>query len=180
MSTDKPKSEINPFVKTLLEMGPIVLFFIAYIRLKDRVFNIGGTDYDGFIIVTAAFVILLIITNGILWMLTGKLSKMQIATLVLVVVFGGMTVWLNAWVWIVARGLLPQIRDGRDDAVARRGLDASDQTRHTVLLWAGNYKRAGLAQYHNGNLGLFQNLRADDCAVRVLYDAKQTVANLRD
>ena len=95
MSTDNSKKEINPFVKTLLEMGPILLFFVAYIRLKDRVFNIGGTDYDGFIIVTAAFVILLIITNGILWMLTGKLSKVQIATLVLVVVFGGMTVWLN-------------------------------------------------------------------------------------
>ena len=95
MSTDNSKKEINPFVKTLLEMGPILLFFVAYIRLKDRVFNIGGTDYDGFIIVTAAFVILLIITNAILWMLTGKLSKMQIATLVLVVVFGGMTVWLN-------------------------------------------------------------------------------------
>lgn len=95
MSTDNSKKEINPFVKTMLEMGPILLFFVAYIRLKDRVFNINGTDYDGFIIVTAAFVILLIITNGILWMLTGKLSKMQIATLVLVVVFGGMTVWLN-------------------------------------------------------------------------------------
>jgi intracellular septation protein len=89
------EKEINPFVKMLLEMGPIVLFFIAYIRLKDQVFNIGGTDYDGFILVTAAFVDLLIITNGILWMLTGKLSKMQIATLVLVVIFGGMTVWLN-------------------------------------------------------------------------------------
>jgi intracellular septation protein len=89
------EKEINPFVKMLLEMGPIVLFFIAYIRLKDQVFNIGGTDYDGFILVTAAFVVLLIITNGILWMLTGKLSKMQIATLVLVVIFGGMTVWLN-------------------------------------------------------------------------------------
>jgi intracellular septation protein len=95
MSTENSAKEINPFVKTLLEMGPVVLFFIAYVRLKERVFNINGTDYDGFIIVTAAFVVLLLITNGILWMLTGKLSKMQIATLVLVVVFGGMTVWLN-------------------------------------------------------------------------------------
>ena len=95
MSADMTKKDINPLVKTLLEMGPILLFFIAYIRLKDQVFNIGGTDYDGFIIVTAAFVVLLIITNGLLRLLTGSLSKMQIATLVLVVSFGGMTVWLN-------------------------------------------------------------------------------------
>ena len=95
MSADMTKKDINPLVKTLLEMGPILLFFIAYIRLKDQVFNIGGTDYDGFIIVTAAFVVLLIITNGLLRLLTGSLSKMQIATLVLVVAFGGMTVWLN-------------------------------------------------------------------------------------
>lgn len=95
MAKDTTTKEINPFVKTFLEMGPILVFFVAYLRLKDRVFNIGGTDYDGFIVVTAAFVVLLIITNAILWMLTGKLSKMQIATLVLVVVFGGMTVWLN-------------------------------------------------------------------------------------
>lgn len=95
MNANPSEKEINPFVKLLLEMGPIVLFFIAYIRLKESVFTIGGTDYDGFILVTAAFVVLLLITNGILWVLTGKLSKMQIATLVLVVVFGGMTVWLN-------------------------------------------------------------------------------------
>jgi intracellular septation protein len=37
----------------------------------------------------------LIATTGLLWFLTGKLSRMQIATLVMVVLFGGMTVWLN-------------------------------------------------------------------------------------
>ena len=33
--------------------------------------------------------------TGLLWALTGKLSKMQIMTLVLVVVMGGLSVWLN-------------------------------------------------------------------------------------
>ena len=36
--------EINPFLKTALELGPILLFFVAYLRLKDRSFSIGGTD----------------------------------------------------------------------------------------------------------------------------------------
>ena len=95
MSTETSGKEINPFVKLLLEMGPIVLFFIAYMRMKENVYTISGTEYDGFILVTAGFVLLLITTTGLLWFLTGKLSRMQIATLVMVVLFGGMTVWLN-------------------------------------------------------------------------------------
>ena len=95
MSTETSGKEINPFVKLLLEMGPIVLFFVAYMRMKDNVYTISGIEYDGFILVTAGFVILLIATTGLLWFLTGKLSRMQIATLVMVVLFGGMTVWLN-------------------------------------------------------------------------------------
>ena len=42
-----------------------------------------------FIVATAGFIPLLILTTGILWKLTGKLSKMQVATLVLVILFGG-------------------------------------------------------------------------------------------
>lgn len=95
MSTETSGKEINPFVKLLLEMGPIVLFFVAYMRMKENVYTISGTEYDGFILVTAGFVLLLIATTGLLWFLTGKLSRMQIATLVMVGLFGGMTVWLN-------------------------------------------------------------------------------------
>lgn len=87
--------KISAGVKMALEMGPILAFFVGYILLRDRVFTIGGTEYTGFILVTACFIPLLALTTFILWRLTGTLSKMQIVTLVLVVVFGGLTVWLN-------------------------------------------------------------------------------------
>ncbi|MDQ2093520.1 inner membrane-spanning protein YciB [Rhodalgimonas zhirmunskyi] len=87
--------KINPILKTALELGPVLLFFLAYVKLKDEVFTIAGTDYDGFIIVTAMFIPLMVVTTGILWALTGHLSKMQIMTVLLVVVFGGLSVWLN-------------------------------------------------------------------------------------
>lgn len=89
------RRKINPMLKMLLEVGPIVLFFVGYLFLKDRVFTIGGTEYGGFIVVTAAFLPLLVVTTLILWRLTGHLSKMQIATVVMAVVFGGLSVWLN-------------------------------------------------------------------------------------
>lgn len=89
------EKKINPIVKIALEMGPIILFFVAYTKLKENTYHILGRDYEGFIVVTAIFIPLLLIATGILWALTGKLSKMQIMTAVLVVVFGGLSVWLN-------------------------------------------------------------------------------------
>ncbi len=91
MSDDK----LPKWVKPLLEFGPVVAFFFAYMRMKEAVYTIGGSDYQGFIVVTALFVPLLLICTAVLWKLTGKISPMQIMTVVLVTVFGGLTVWLN-------------------------------------------------------------------------------------
>lgn len=87
--------KINPILKMVLEFGPIVLFFIGYLKLKDEIFLVGGEEYKGFILVTAAFVPLMMMSTAALWKLTGHLSKMQLATLVLVVLFGGLSVWFN-------------------------------------------------------------------------------------
>ncbi|GGE60041.1 inner membrane-spanning protein YciB [Actibacterium pelagium] len=89
------EKEINPGLKMALELGPIGVFFAAYLLVRDKVFQIGGTEYEGFILVTAGFVPLILVTTGILWKLTGKIAKMQVVTAVLVTVFGGLTVWLN-------------------------------------------------------------------------------------
>ena len=87
--------KVNPFVKLALELGPIVVFFIAYGKMKDQTFAYNGTDYNGFIVVTALFVPLLAVTTFILYRLSGKISVMQIMTLLIVVVFGGLSVWFN-------------------------------------------------------------------------------------
>ena len=87
--------KINPILKLVLELGPVVLFFVMFGRLKDQTFTIAGTPYSGFIVTTAVFVALIVATTGILWALTGRLSRMQLMTLVLVVVMGGLSVWLK-------------------------------------------------------------------------------------
>lgn len=92
MMTEK---NINPMVKLALEIGPVVLFFIAYSKMKGDIYSILGREYDGFIVATAVFIPILLIATGILWVLTGKLSKMQIMTAVLVIVFGSLSVWFN-------------------------------------------------------------------------------------
>ncbi|WGH79702.1 inner membrane-spanning protein YciB [Jannaschia ovalis] len=86
---------IPGWLKTTLELGPVALFFLAYLWLKDGRYAVFGTEYGGFIIVTALFVPLILASTATLWALTGKLSVMQVMTAVLVTVFGGLSVWLN-------------------------------------------------------------------------------------
>jgi intracellular septation protein len=86
---------ISPKMKALLEFGPVVVFFLGYLTLRDRSFMIAGAERDGLILITAIFVPLIMFTTFMFWRLTGKVSKMQLVTLVVVVVFGGMTIWFN-------------------------------------------------------------------------------------
>lgn len=86
---------INPILKQALELGPTIIFFLIYLRIKDDVFVIGGVEYTGFIVATLIFVPILLIAMGILWALTKSLSRMQIFTAFMVIFFGGLTAWFN-------------------------------------------------------------------------------------
>ena len=86
---------INPVLKQVLELGPTIAFFLIYLRIRDDVFTIGGTDYSGFIVATLIFVPILLLAMGVLWALTRQLSRMQIFTAVMVIFFGGLTAWFN-------------------------------------------------------------------------------------
>ncbi len=92
--SDAPKT-INPILKQVLELGPPLLFFVIYLRIRDDVFSLGGVEYSGFIVATLIFVPILLIAMGILWVLTGRLSRMQIFTAFMVIFFGGLTAWFN-------------------------------------------------------------------------------------
>ena len=87
--------KINPWLKLGLELGPVLAFFVAFTRFKGVEVTLGGATYGGFILATALFIPLMILTTAALWRLTGRIAPMQIATLVLVIVFGGLSVWFN-------------------------------------------------------------------------------------
>lgn len=87
--------EVKPWVKPVLEYVPLILFFAVFMIMRDRTITLGGEEYGGFVLATMAFVPVLILSTFMLWRLTGKLSAMQVMTLIMVVVFGGLTVWLN-------------------------------------------------------------------------------------
>ena len=87
----------NSGIKSTLEFGPVIVFFLAYI-LFDRYeisLNFYGQNYEGFVLATTLFIPLILFTTFLSWKLTGEVSKIQLFTAVLVVVFGGMTILFN-------------------------------------------------------------------------------------
>ena len=87
--------KINPILKQALELGPTILFFLIYMRIKDDSFSLAGTEYSGFIVAALILVPLLLASTLVLWLLTGTISRMQIFVAVMVIFFGGLTAWFN-------------------------------------------------------------------------------------
>jgi len=87
--------KVNPWLKGVLDFGPIVLFFAGYRFVKDQHFTIAGHDYSGFILMAAGFAVLTFVTTLALWKLTGKIARMQILTLVIILIMTGFTLWFN-------------------------------------------------------------------------------------
>jgi intracellular septation protein len=90
--TTKP---LNSGLKATLEFGPTVGFVLAYLIFKNETFIIAGTEYTSFVAVTAAFIPVFLIAIGALWVLSGTVARIQVATAAMVLVFGGLSVWLN-------------------------------------------------------------------------------------
>lgn len=87
--------QISGWLKQVLELGPTLVFFVIYLRLRDQTFTFGDRDYTGFIVAALIFVPILLASMAILWALTRSLSRMQVFTAFMVIVFGGLTAWFN-------------------------------------------------------------------------------------
>lgn len=89
------EKQIPGWQKQALELGPTLAFFVIYMRIKDDSFTLFGTEMSGFIVSALVFIPILLAAMAALWALTGKLSRMQIFTAVMVIFFGGLTAWFN-------------------------------------------------------------------------------------
>jgi len=76
------KPEINPFLKLVLELGPLVVFFIANARA-------------GIFVATAVFMVAIAISLIVNYVLARRLAIMPLVTGVVVMVFGGLTLVLQ-------------------------------------------------------------------------------------
>ncbi|MGJ8612221.1 MAG: inner membrane-spanning protein YciB [Octadecabacter sp.] len=91
---------VNPVIKQILEMGPVLGFFAAFFLLKDDSYQLFGHAVKPFTLITFWFVIAMVACMGILWCLAGHLSRMQVMTLVVVVFMGALTVAFDSEVFL--------------------------------------------------------------------------------
>ena len=85
----------SPLLRQILEFGPLLAFLVTYFVMRERPVMIGETEYAGFIVAIVVFTPLQLAATLILRRLSGKISRLQVTMLVLVVVLGGITVALN-------------------------------------------------------------------------------------
>ncbi len=82
-------------LKLLLEIGPLVVFFGAFQWFRDAPVTVGGMEYQAIVVATALFIPAILVSLAVSWRLTHTLPRMAVVTAVVVVLFGGLTIWLN-------------------------------------------------------------------------------------
>ena len=86
---------MNPWLKLLLEIGPLAVFFGAFQWFKDAPVTVGGVAYEAVVVATVFFTPAILASLAASWALERKLPRMAAVTAVVVVVFGGLTLILN-------------------------------------------------------------------------------------
>ena len=91
------EKKLNPWLKIGLEMGPLIIFFIANSRGEKMaaswpvIQQLGGPIFFA----TAGFIVATLLALVISFALTRKLPLMPFVTAIVVVVFGGLTLYLK-------------------------------------------------------------------------------------
>jgi len=97
MEVTQARPQVNPLLKLSLELGPLVVFFLAN-RYGDALaaefptlLALGGKIFVG----TAFFMVAMTISLILSRWLTGHVAVMPLVTFFFVLVFGGLTLWLQ-------------------------------------------------------------------------------------
>ena len=98
----KTKTQLNPLLKLALDMGPLLLFFFANARpalfmpiVAPLLPAVASGEKAGIFVATAVFMVAILASLVVSYVLTRHLPVMAMVTAVIVVVFGGLTLVLH-------------------------------------------------------------------------------------
>ena len=96
------KPQLNPLLKLALDMGPLILFFVANSRPALFMPFVGpflpaavAGEKAGIFVATAVFMVAILVALAVSYALTRHLPVMALVTAVIVVVFGSLTLVLH-------------------------------------------------------------------------------------
>jgi len=96
------KRPLNPWLKLALEMGPLILFFFANSRpalftplVLPLLPETMGGEKAGIFVATAVFMVAILVSLAVSYALTRHLPVMAMVTAVVVLVFGGLTLYFQ-------------------------------------------------------------------------------------
>lgn len=97
------KTQLNPFVKLALDLGPLILFFYAnsrpalFLPLIEPFFPAIAADAErsGIFVATAVFMVAVVVSLVVSYILIRRFPLMPVVTAIIVVVFGGLTLVLH-------------------------------------------------------------------------------------
>jgi intracellular septation protein len=97
VSAAETKPKVNPVLKLTLELGPLVLFFFVNARGKSIIdsYGLAGIFPEPIFLATGVFMVAMLISLAVSWVLTRHLAVMPLITGIVVLVMGGLTLWLQ-------------------------------------------------------------------------------------
>src|SRR5216684_4166921 len=103
MTTNAKKPQLNPFLKPVLDLGPLVLFFLAnsrpalFLPLVSPILpaDVAAGERGGIFVATAVFMVAVVAALAISYLLMRRLPVMPLVTAVIVLVFGSLTLLLH-------------------------------------------------------------------------------------
>ena len=113
-SGDMERKPIGQGLKLALEMGPLIVFFLANTYGEELAVrfpllaDLGGKIFIG----TAFFMVAMVISLTLTWMLERRVALMPLVTGVMVLVFGGLTLYLQDETFIKVKPTIVNILFG--------------------------------------------------------------------
>jgi intracellular septation protein len=86
---------IGPRLKAALEFGPILGFVAVYLVVREQTYTLAGRDWDGLVLLVGGFVPVVLAASALMWRLTGKITPVQVLTLIIMSLSGALTVGFN-------------------------------------------------------------------------------------
>ena len=132
------KTQLNPFVKLALDIGPLILFFVVNAKV-------------GIFAATGAFMAAVVVALAVSYVMIRRFPVMTVVSAMIVMVFGGLTIFLHDDTFIKIKPTLIYLLFG---CVLAGGIASAQAAALDGVRFGVSSDRRRLAQAHHPLVGV--------------------------